>query len=433
MILNGNQRGNSRDMALHLLKEENERVEVFQIRGFASQNLVEALQESYAISRATQCKQHLYSLSLNPPKGAALSEQDFVDAIEQVEKELSLSGQPRAIIFHEKRGLDGDLRRHCHAVWCRIDIDRMRAIELPFTKLKLREVSRKLFIKHNWRMPDGLLDSKNRDPRIMTLAEWQQAKRVVKDPKRLKALFQDAWMLSDSKAALASALWEQGFVLAMGKRGHVAVDHRGEIYPISRWTGQMAKDVRQRLGEPDGLPSIEKAHAKAARLITRRLEEIRKEETIKAKHSLTASRREGQAIAEQHRMEAQELEQQQAMRLLELQAKQDGRIRKGFSGLLDRLSGKRKRTLKENRAELEKSACQARRLKAALRTTHRQSINALQGDATAQKAKYRAIEKELQQDIGWLERPPELFDETYNTKRGQRARQNKRDGPEIGR
>ena len=39
MILVGNQRGGAKDLALHLLKQENEHVEVHEVRGFASQNL----------------------------------------------------------------------------------------------------------------------------------------------------------------------------------------------------------------------------------------------------------------------------------------------------------------------------------------------------------------------------------------------------------
>ena len=55
MILVGNQRGGARDLAKHLQKPENERVELDELRGFASDNLDDALQESHAISRATKC------------------------------------------------------------------------------------------------------------------------------------------------------------------------------------------------------------------------------------------------------------------------------------------------------------------------------------------------------------------------------------------
>ena len=122
MILVGNQRGGARDLARHLMKSENETVEVAELRGFVADDLDGAFQESYAISQGTRCKQFLFSLSLNPPKDAEVSDDQFMAAIIKTESKLGLSGQPRAVVFHEKRGIDGEMRRHAHAVWSRIDV-----------------------------------------------------------------------------------------------------------------------------------------------------------------------------------------------------------------------------------------------------------------------------------------------------------------------
>jgi hypothetical protein len=73
MILVGNARGGGRDLARHLMKTENERVEVAELRGFVADDLDGAFRETYAISRGTRCQQYLFSLSLNPPKGAEVS------------------------------------------------------------------------------------------------------------------------------------------------------------------------------------------------------------------------------------------------------------------------------------------------------------------------------------------------------------------------
>jgi hypothetical protein len=181
-------RGGSKDLALHLLKDENERVEVHEIRGFASRSLLGAFQESHTVSRGTQCKQHLYSLSLSPPKGADVTNAVFEDAIDRAERQLGLTGQPRAIVFHEKRGDDGVLRRHAHAIWCRIDTSEMKARQLSFTHTKLQSLARELYLENEWEMPRGLLQKGYCDPRNFTLAEWQQAKRRGKNPKHLKAL-----------------------------------------------------------------------------------------------------------------------------------------------------------------------------------------------------------------------------------------------------
>lgn len=47
MILVGNQRGGARDLARHLMKQENERVEVAELRGFVADDLDGAFQEAY--------------------------------------------------------------------------------------------------------------------------------------------------------------------------------------------------------------------------------------------------------------------------------------------------------------------------------------------------------------------------------------------------
>jgi len=163
MILHGNQRGGARNLALHLLKEENDHVEVHELRGFVADDLVSALNEAHAMSKGTRAKQFLYSLSLNPPPDANVSTREFEDAIGRVEQKLGLEGQPRAIVFHTK-----EARRHCHCVWSRIDAGEMKAIPLSHTKLKLMDISRDLYLEHGWKMPKGFIRRNERDPNNFT-------------------------------------------------------------------------------------------------------------------------------------------------------------------------------------------------------------------------------------------------------------------------
>ncbi len=69
MILKGNQRAGGRQMALHLLNSgQNEHVTVHEVSGFMASDVLGALNEAYALSKGTKCKQFMYSLSLNPPQ-----------------------------------------------------------------------------------------------------------------------------------------------------------------------------------------------------------------------------------------------------------------------------------------------------------------------------------------------------------------------------
>ena len=225
MILHGAQRGGAAQLAWHLQRtDENEQVEIHEMRGFVSDDLKGAFKEIEAISKGTCCQQYLFSLSLNPPATADVSIGAYEAAIDLVEQKLGLDDRPRAIVFHEKDG-----RRHAHAVWSRIDIDEMKAVQLSHSKLKLREI----FFEHGWQMPRGLVNSAERDPTNYTRAEWEMAKRARRDPRQLKETFQECWAISDGKAAFAAALKERGFTLARGDcRGYVAVDFRGEVFAI---------------------------------------------------------------------------------------------------------------------------------------------------------------------------------------------------------
>lgn len=256
MILKGNSRAHGQELARHLMNlEDNEHAMVHELRGFLADDLSGAFHEAEAISLGTKCQQYLFSLSLSPPRSARVSVEKFETAIADIERRLGLAEQPRAIVFHEKKG-----RRHAHCVWSRINVAQMRAINLPHFKRRLTDISRELYLEHGWEMPAGLRAHDERDPQNYSHAEASQAKRVKRDPVQLKELFKSCWEVSDSRAAFAAALWDKGHCLARGdRRGIVAVDADGEVYSISRWVGVKAKDVRARFGNGDDLPNVEDA------------------------------------------------------------------------------------------------------------------------------------------------------------------------------
>ena len=297
MILKGSQRAGASQLARHLSNlADNDHVEVHALRGFVADTLLGALNEAYAVSRGTRCRQFLFSLSLNPPEKERVAVEIFEGAIDAIEAKLGLSGQPRALIFHEKDG-----RRHAHVVWSRIDPVRMKAVNLPHYKLKLRDMSRQLYLENDWKMPRGLMNSAERDPLNFTLAEWQQARRANTDPRVIKGALQDCWAVSDSKAAFANALAARGFYLARGdRRGHVVIDWRGDVYAVSRWVGVRAKDVRAKLGEPDELPSVEEVRRQTAARFGEKLKAFIGEVT--ARHEKAAGaleKRKRQLVADQ--------------------------------------------------------------------------------------------------------------------------------------
>lgn len=289
MILVGNSRGNYADAARHFgNRQDNETVEVHQIRGFIGDDLFSAFQESYAASFGTKAKQHLYSLSLSPPKDADVSDEEFEAAIARAEQRLGLRGQPRVIVFHEKRGRDGELRRHAHAIFCRIDAQSGKAIQMPYDRSKLFDLSKELFLEYGWELPAGYENHKDRSPLNYTHAEHQQARRRHKYADDIKRTIQIAYERSDTHSTFANALKEDGYILARG--GHaafVAVDASGEVYSIARSLPVNTREVRARLGEPDGLPNVEEATLLAKSLFPQQTQD--KQVVKEAKPSLSDS------------------------------------------------------------------------------------------------------------------------------------------------
>ncbi|WP_019960652.1 relaxase/mobilization nuclease domain-containing protein [Woodsholea maritima] len=362
MILHGNQRAGARDLALHLLKEENDHVQVHELRGFASDDLPGALNEAYAISRGTRCKQFLFSLSLNPPKHERVSTEVFEAAIDRTEERLGLTGQPRAIVFHEKDG-----RRHAHAVWSRINAEEMKAVQLSHTHHKLREVSRELYREHGWEMPRGLVDSAARDPRNFSHDQWQQAQRQGKDPRAIKAALHDAWTVSDSRPALLAALEERGYRLARGdRRGFVAVDTNGEIYSLPKWAGVKTKDVRERVGPETGLADVSATKARIAAEMTPALQRMEAERRAKETKRRNAFDQERRALTARQKQTRMELEAAIEVRQREEAHLRQARFRPGLRGLWDVLRGESRRIREQNEREAYEAMKRDRQEKDAL-------------------------------------------------------------------
>lgn len=348
MILKGSQRSSGLKLAAHLMNmRDNDHVEVHELRGFTADDLHGAFQEADAIAKGTKCQQYLFSLSLSPPETENVTVADFKNAIAQAEGRLGLTGQSRAIVFHEKEG-----RRHAHVVWSRIDIDQMKAINLPFYKTRLNEVSKDLFLKHGWRLPDGYRDRKQRDPRNFTLSEWQQAKRQGKDAREIKRAFQEAWSVSDTKNAFTHALEEKGYVLARGdRRGFVAVDVHGEVYAIPKWTGLKTKQVKEKLGDPKELRSVDEAKDHIAQEMQPVLSRWQKELAEKKRALKAKQEKQRQQLVQEQRQARKQLKQKlEQRRILEAKQRQE-RFRTGLKGLWDRVRGEHRQIREQNEQE----------------------------------------------------------------------------------
>ncbi len=419
MILKGSQRGGGNQLAAHLLNEkDNEHVRVLDLRGFASDDLHGAFQEAHAISRATKCRQFLFSLSLNPPKSETASEQDFERAADEAEKRLGLSGQPRAIVLHEKEG-----RRHAHVVWSRIDANELKAINLPFFKTKLTDLSRDLFLTHDWTLPDGLRTNGGRSPLNFSLEEWQQAKRLGRDPREIKDAIRDCWNRSDNAKSLSHALDERGYFLARGdRRGFVVVDTDGEVYSLARYAGIKTKDVAHKLGSPDSLPTVEETKQTLRRLTTDQAKSFIGSMRLRQHGEMAAIKMPLARLVKAQRDERAALKADHAARWEGEMRARAARFRKGLAGLWDTVTGRKAKLRQQNESEAKLCLARDREERETLvqtqfarrrpyqvdldrtRKRHADERRLLARELAAHRARLRAAE---QQHSGHSERPRE--------------------------
>ncbi len=349
MILEGNLRGGARNLALHLQKDENDHVDVHEMRGFVADELEPAFKEMYAVSRGTRAKKFMYSLSFNPPPDQDVATGTFRDAIEKAEKELGLEGQPRAIVFHTK-----DARRHCHAVWSTIDAQNMKAIHISHDRLKLMDISRELYLENGWKMPKGFIRGQSPDPNNFAHGEWMQAKRSGKHPNEIKATIRDCWAASDTQASFEAALKEKGYFLAAGRRGPVVVDTRCEIRAIAKAIGVKVKDIRARVDEST-LKSAEDKKIEVAKLMQDRLTQLQQQRESAIDKRLTRIVKERHALKEKQQAERARLAKLHKERNEKETLERQKRFNKGLRGILDFFTGKRKQITIQNERETAQS------------------------------------------------------------------------------
>jgi hypothetical protein len=240
----------------------NERVEIADVRGTVAQDLHGAFREWFAESKATKCTEYLYSLSINPDnRQGDLTRDQYMDFIARTEKKLGLAAQPRAVVFHVKKG-----REHCHVVWSRIDLEKMRAVPLGHDHQKLRSVVQEFARDHGLELPDGMKKDKGKDryedrQKDSNLREKQQEERTGETKQERMAAITEAWRQSDNAQAFVQALAGRGYHITRGDKGYVVVDRFGEIHFLGRQIqGAKTKEVTMRLAAEfplDKLPAVE--------------------------------------------------------------------------------------------------------------------------------------------------------------------------------
>ncbi|AMY72129.1 relaxase/mobilization nuclease domain-containing protein [Frigidibacter mobilis] len=263
MIVKGGSRGGPQQLADHLRRTDtNERVEVLELHA-GTDDLAATFRDWQVLSEATRGSKGLYHVNIDPDARYVMTPDQWARAVEVLEQELGLTGQPRAVVMHEKKG-----RQHIHVVWARTDLETMTLRDDGFNYDAHERASLRMEQEFGHEHVPGKHAKRDREkqpdfPRAeITHAEWQQAERAALSIDERKAQITAIKESCDSGPAFRAALDEAGYVLARGdRRGFVLVDAEGEVHVLGRQIGMRAAEVKAFMADVDmdALPSVAEA------------------------------------------------------------------------------------------------------------------------------------------------------------------------------
>ena len=260
MIIRGDSAGSVAYWSRHLVRDDtNKRAEVKEISGLLAEDLPTALKEMEAIAAQSRCEGNfMYQANINPLAHERLTEAQWTEAVDTLEKNLGLEGHQRVVVEHEK----ADGRIHRHVIWNRIDVETLKTADMWKSHEKEMATQRELEARFDLTPTPTPAADRKRAPELW---EIRAAERSGIDPDALRAEINEIWKSTDSGKAFAAALDERGYVLAKGdRRDFCVIDKAGDAHSLARCIeGARAKDVRERMGDVDrdSLPSVEEARA----------------------------------------------------------------------------------------------------------------------------------------------------------------------------
>jgi hypothetical protein len=197
-VTRGKIRGNGSQLASYLLKQgENDSIRVLDIKDTSQpHDLRKSLLEmSLTTELSRRTTKGLYQVVINPAPAESyrMSDRDWIRAAEILEEHTGYSGQPRAMVLHEKDG-----RIHCHCIWQRWCYEQNRMMTNRFSRLKQNDARLQM---------------------EQELGLVQTRKRNLEAPERRK-LVTALWHQHETGKAFIKALEQEGYTVAWSKESH---------------------------------------------------------------------------------------------------------------------------------------------------------------------------------------------------------------------
>lgn len=241
--------------------QENDRAELIEKRGLASDNLPDMMREMEQDARLTRCTNFMYIASFNPCPHEHLTEEQWDKAYEIFEKQRGIpEGQARFVMEHEKHG-----RIHRHVVWSRIDLENMRAFpdgrNDNVCDAAKHEIERELGLERTAGLHEREQESAAVAPKSY---EMYRGMKSGLDPRDITAEVTAIFRGAENGADFVEGLRQHGYQFVQGDRAFCILDPAGHDHSLARrLEGVNTKELRAFMQGVDlsGIPTVEQGKA----------------------------------------------------------------------------------------------------------------------------------------------------------------------------
>ena len=246
-------------------------------------------------------------------------------------------------------------------------VKKLKATQLSFFQNRMMEISKEIYLEQDWKLPNGFINREQRNPLNFSRDQWRQAKRLNENPRTIKITLKECWSVSKTKEAFQKSLEQRGYYLAKGdRRAYVAVDWRGEVYSLSRWLGIKKKQLKEKLGELETLPSVKTTIANIDQKLAKRVQDFIQDLKQKQKQRFTYLQSQKTRMQIRHKTQRENLAFKQRQRWIDETKQRQTRLSTGIRGIWTRITGKHQRIIKENEIEAYEALTRDKQQKEAL-------------------------------------------------------------------
>ena len=245
MIINGGPRSQGAFFAKHLTNgETNEQVMICEIRNLAATNLRDAFREMEAVASGTLCKNYFYHSNINPTEHEALTPEQWVIAVDTLERHLRLDSHARFVVEHRKKG-----RVHRHVIWSRTNVATMRVAVTTDDYAQHQAAARELEEAFGLRAVESVLGPSRSELRPMRRPQsWETFRGQTSgiDPYTMKQAVTRLYFECPDGAAFAERLAVLGLTLVKGDHAEYCLrDSAGHLHSLARRLDQVtASELR---------------------------------------------------------------------------------------------------------------------------------------------------------------------------------------------